>query len=308
MRAVFFGSPAHAVPALAALASIADVALVVTVPDAPRGRSGRPAPSQVAAAAAAWGMAVERPARPSELVDALGRIAPDVAVVTAYRGLIPPELLAVPRCGFVNLHFSMLPRWRGASPVVRAILAGDEVTGVSLMQMDEGLDTGPVLATREVAIGGDSAGVLTARLAAVGARLLADTVPDHVAGRTEPVPQDDRVATAAARVRVQEAFVDPQRHTADAVLRAVRAFDPWPGAWGMVEGKRVKLWEARPAEQGPPPGVGESDGRRLVVGTSDGAVELAVVQPEGKARMGGAEWIRGRRGRHIRFEAPAVTR
>lgn len=308
MRAVFFGSPSHAVPSLAALATVAEVPLVVTVPDAPRSRSGRPVPSQVAQAAESWGMRVERPVRAAEVTEEIRGLAPDVAVVTAYRGLIPSELLAVPGRGFVNVHFSLLPRWRGASPVARAILAGDEVTGVSLMEMDEGLDTGPVLATREIPVGEVSAGILTARLAAVGARLLADVLTDHVAGRIEPAAQDDAAATAAARVRVDEAFVDPVRHSTEAVLRAVRAFDPWPGAWALVDGTRVKLWEARPAPQGPPPGVGESDGRRLVVGTRDGAVEVTVIQSEGKRRMPGAAWARGRRGSAVRFEAPPVTR
>jgi methionyl-tRNA formyltransferase len=308
MRAVFFGSPAHAVPSLAAVASVAEVALVVTVPDAPRSRSGRPVPSPIAEAARAWGMPLERPERASHALDAVAEIAPDVAVVTAYRGMISSALLSVPRCGFVNVHFSLLPRWRGATPVVRAILAGDEVTGVSIVQMDEGLDTGPVLARSEVPSGEASAGVLTARLAAEGARLLADTLPRHVAGEIEPMQQDDAAATAAARVRVDEAFVDPARHTTTGVLRAVRAFDPWPGAWGIVDRRRIKLWEARPAAVGPAPGVGESDGERLVVGTRDGAVELRVVQPEGKRRMEGAAWARGRRARPIVFEGPPATR
>jgi len=304
MRAVFFGSPSHAVPSLAALATVAEVALVVTVPDAPRSRSGRPVPSQVAQAAESWGMRVERPVRAAEVAEEMRRLAPDVAVVTAYRGLIPRGLLAVPRRGFVNVHFSLLPRWRGASPVVRAILAGDETTGVSRMVMDEGLDTGPVLVERQTPVGEATAGVLTARLAAVGAGLVSEAVPRYVAGEIEPVPQDGEAATAAARVAVEEAFVDPARHTTDAVLRAVRAFDPWPGAWGVVDGRRVKLWGARPADPRPEPGVAARDTEGLVVGTRDGAVEFTEVQPEGKRRMRGADWVRGRQGRPLRFGRP----
>jgi methionyl-tRNA formyltransferase len=308
MRAVFFGSPPHAVPVLAALAAVADVALVVTVPDAAKSRSGRPVPSQVAEAALAWGMTVARPERPSEIVDDVRRVAPDVAVVTAYRGLIRPDLLGVPTRGFVNVHFSLLPRWRGASPVVRAILAGDTVTGVTLMQMDAGLDTGPVLASRRVPVGSETAGVLTARLSALGAGLLGEALPLHVAGEIEPVAQNDEEATAAGLVRVEEAFVDPARHTTAAVARAVRAFDPWPGAWAIVDGVRVKLWGTRPADPGPEAGSAVSDGERLVVGTSDGAVELLEVQPSGKRRMSGAAWARGRRGGPIRFEQPRTHR
>jgi methionyl-tRNA formyltransferase len=304
MRSVFFGSPSHAVPSLAALASISDVRLVVTVPDAPRRRSGRPLPSQVAEAARWWGMPVERPGRAVDVIDAVREIAPDVAVVTAYRGLIPPELLAVPACGFVNVHFSLLPRWRGASPVVRAILAGDEETGVTLMQLDPGLDTGPVLATRPFLVGEASAGVLTARLSFVGAALLADVLPRHVAGEIDLVPQDDGAATAAGPIRVAEAFVDPETHATAAVVRAVRAFDPWPGAWGVVDGLRVKLWDVRPCDPGPEPGFAESYGERLVVGTRDGAVELVTIQPEGKRRMSGPAWARGRQEHPIRFGRP----
>jgi methionyl-tRNA formyltransferase len=150
----------------------------------------------------------------------------------------------------------------------------------------------------------ESAGVLTARLSFAGAALLADVLPRYVAGEVEPVAQDDDAATAAGPIRVAEAFVDPEAHATAAVVRAVRAFDPWPGAWGVVDGLRVKLWEARPHGPGPEPGLAESDGERLVVGTRDGAVEIVTVQPEGRRRMSGAAWARGRQGRPIRFGRP----
>jgi len=309
MRAVFFGSPPHAVPVLASLTTVADVPLVVTVPDAARGRSRRPVPSAVGEAAAAWGIPLAKPQRPAEVGEQVAALAPDVAVVTAYRGLIPPGLLDVPAAGFVNVHFSVLPRWRGASPVVRAILAGDTTTGVSIMVMDEGLDTGPVLAVREMALDGtETAGIATARLAALGAAMAADTLADHVAGRITPAAQDEPAATAARRVSVSEAFVDPARHTTEAVLRAVRAFDPRPGAWCVVDGARLKVWGARPAAAGPEPGSGEPGPSGVVVGTSDGAVELTTVQPEGRPRMEAAAWARGRRGGPIRFTLPSEPR
>ena len=164
MRAVFYGTPAEAVPILAALTEAADVALVVTQPDRPQGRSRRPVPPPVKVAAEAWGMPVAQPRRASEDLETVRACAPDVAVVAAYGQLLKPALLEVPPAGFVNVHFSMLPRWRGASPVVRALLAGDETTGVSIMQIDEGLDTGPVFATAETPVRtSETAGALTAR-------------------------------------------------------------------------------------------------------------------------------------------------
>jgi methionyl-tRNA formyltransferase len=307
--AVFFGSPAHAVPALAALATVADVRLVVTVPDAPRGRSRRRVATPVAEAAEAWGMPVAKPEKAAEVTATVEEIAPDVALVTAYRGLIRPALLAVPRTGFVNVHFSLLPRWRGASPVVRAVLAGDDETGVTLMQMDEGLDTGPVLGRRAVPIGDAvSAGVLTAGLAAVGAEMVTAFLPGWIDGTVTAHPQPEEGVTAAGMVTVEEAFIDPALHGAGAVLLAVRAFDPNPGAWGVVDGERVKLWRARPAASGPEPGVAALLGDDLVLGTAEGAVVLDEVQPAGKRRMSGAEWARGRRGEPARFERPTPPR
>ena len=306
MRAVFLGTPPHAVPTLAALCSVAEVALVVTRPDRPRGRRGSPVAPAVKEAAAAWGLPVVQPDRSSELAGPIGDAAPDVAVLVAYGRLIPAPVLEIPAAGFVNVHFSLLPRWRGASPVVRAILAGDDTTGVTLMRLDEGLDTGPVYASRPVAMGPEeSAGVLTARLAALGAAMVGEDLERIVAGSAVAAPQDDAAATAAAPVRPEEAFVDPGRHASAAVLRAVRAFDPAPGAWTAVEGRRLKLWRAASAAgQGPEPGVAELRGGRVLAGTADGAVELLEVQPEGKRRMGAAEWLRGRRGAPARLGPP----
>jgi methionyl-tRNA formyltransferase len=309
MRAVFLGTPPHAVPTLAALCSVAEVALVVTRPDRPRGRHGAPVAPAVKEAAAAWGMPVAQPERSADLAGPIRAAAPDVAVLVAYGRLIPSPVLEIPAAGFVNVHFSLLPRWRGASPVVRAILAGDATTGVTLMRLDEGLDTGPVYAARPVEIGRDeSAGLLTARLAALGAGMVAELLGDIVGGSAAPVPQDDAAATAAAPVGPDEAFVDPTRHSSEAVLRAVRAFDPAPGAWTAVDGKRLKLWRAAPCDRaGPGPGIAELRDGRVLAGTPDGAVELLEVQPEGRRRMGAAEWLRGRRGAPARLGRPPAT-
>jgi methionyl-tRNA formyltransferase len=304
-RAAFYGTPAAAVPVLAALLEVAEVPLVVTQPDRPRGRSGRPMPPPVKVAAESWGLQVVQPRRASQDLETVRAASADVAVVAAYGQLLSPALLEIPPAGFVNVHFSLLPRWRGASPVVRAILAGDGRTGVSIMQIDEGLDTGPVYARAETAIGaGETAGELTARLAALGARLLADALPGIVAGSAVPSPQDDAAATAAAKVRTEEAFVDPRHHTSDAVLRAIRAFNPRPGAWGRVDGERIKLWEATPAEgPAPVPGTAEPAGGEVRLGTGDGAVVLERVQPSGKAPMAAGDWMRGRRGAPAVFES-----
>ena len=306
MRAVFYGTPAEAVPSLAALGGMAEVVLVTTRADKPRGRSGKPQAPPVKEAALELGLPVSQPLRAVHDLDRLRSLEPDVAVVVAYGQILPPELLAVPRHGFVNVHFSLLPRWRGASPVVRTILAGDELTGVTLMQLDAGLDTGPVVAVSPTRVGaGESAGELTARMAGMGAALLVEHLPAYLAGARVPRPQPEEGVTAAGRVRVEEAFVDPTRHRPQAVLRAVRAFDPKPGAWTSLDGVRLKLWRARAAVGGgPEPGVAAVVGGAVLLGAAGGPVELVEVQPEGRNRMGAADWMRGRRQQPARFTPP----
>ena len=307
MKAVFYGTPAEAVPSLEALSHVAEVLLVTTRPDRPRGRSGRPQAPPVKEAARALDLPVSQPERAVHDLERLRGLAPDVAVVVAYGQLLPPALLGVPAAGFLNVHFSLLPRWRGASPVVRTVLAGDPVAGVTLMILDEGMDTGPVVAVEPTKVGpGETAGELTGRLAALGAEMLVRHLPAYLAGAITPRPQPAEGATAAARVRVEEAFVDPTRHRGEAVLRAVRAFDPKPGAWTELDGVRVKLWRARPsAGPGPAPGVAATAGEAVLLGASDGPVELLEVQPAGRDRMSAAAWMRGRRGEPARFTRPA---
>ncbi len=297
IRAVFMGTPVAAVPILSALRGVADVALVVTRPDRARGRSSRLVPPPAKEAALEAGLAIVQPSSGTELFEAVAAVEPDVAVVAAYGRIIRPDLLAVPRHGFINVHYSLLPRWRGASPVVRAILAGDETTGVSLMVMDEGLDTGPVFASEAVAIlGDDTTGVLTGRIAEVAGRLLAAELPPYLEGRLTPVPQDDSQATAAAKVTTEEAHVDPTRHSAVSIVRAVRAFNPRPGAWSIVDGHRLKIWRAIEAPSDSEVGVARLEEGSVVLGTRDGAVELLEVQPAGKPSMEAGAWMNGRRG------------
>ncbi len=303
IRAAFLGTPDEAVPILLAVADVAEVAVVITRPDAAKGRSGRlvSPPVKVVAEERSW--RVEQPKRAADIASLVGGI--DVAVVAAYGRIVPAAALAVPGAGFVNVHFSILPRWRGASPVVRAILAGDRDTGVTLMRMDEGLDTGPAFETAVTEIGADeTTGALTSRLAELGADLVRRRLADVVSGAIEAAPQDSARTTAAGKVTVEEAFVDPHRHTTTAVLRAVRAFNPKPGAWGVVGEERIKVWRAAPAEGLVAPGTAILANGSVYLGASDGTVELIEVQPEGKPVMSAAAWMNGRRGVPAVFGRP----
>lgn len=296
MRAAFLGTPSAAVPTLAALVDVVDVALVVTRPDAARGRSGTKIAPPIKTAAGEWGLPVAQPATHRDLFAVLSDHAIDLGVVVAYGRILRPEVLALPRYGFLNVHFSLLPRWRGAAPVERAILAGDSITGVSLMALDEGMDTGPVIAVRETPIARDeTGGTLTARLSYLGAELLDDTFPGFVSGARVPAPQIEAAATHAAPLTVAEARVDLQQ-TAAGAQRVVMAFNPRPGAWTMVAKDRLKIWQASVSEEDVSVGHIEVRDGRPVLGFWDGALELVEVQPAGKRPMPGTDWARGRQG------------
>jgi methionyl-tRNA formyltransferase len=299
------GTPTAAVPILEALQDVADVVLVITRPDKPRGRSRTPMAPPVKLAALEAGLAVAQPTTGDELFDAVAAARPDVAVVAAYGRLIKPELLELPTFGFVNVHYSLLPRWRGASPVVRAILAGDEETGVCLMKMDADLDTGPVISASRVAIQPhDDTESLTTTLAALGAELLAASLPSYLDGEITPQSQDDDRATAAGKVTTDEAHLDPEHHSAVAIDRAVRAFNPKPGAWSEVDGARLKVRAVAPVGEvgmSPPPGWAELVDGRVIVGTRTEPIELMLVQPAGKPLMSGRDWMNGRRGQPARL-------
>ncbi|HAX82687.1 MAG TPA: methionyl-tRNA formyltransferase [Actinobacteria bacterium] len=300
-RAAFLGTPAEAVPVLEALAEVAIITRVITRPDRPKGRSGKVSPPPVKIVAHRQGWEVAQPERTADLAALVAGC--DVAVVAAYGRIVPEMALRVPSAGFVNVHFSLLPRWRGASPVVRAILAGDAMTGVTLMQLDAGLDTGPILDRVETPIGPEeSAGELTTRLAHLGAGLLRDRLEAVVSGVLRPLAQDETAATAAGKVTVAEAHLDPKRHHTTAMLRAVRAFNPKPGAWGRVEGLRLKVWVARPAVGEVPAGTAVTMGKAVVLGTADGAIELVMVQPEGRSPLAAIDWMNGRRGAAAEFD------
>lgn len=293
MRVVFFGTPADAVPALRALhADGHDVARVVTQPDRRRGRGGATTPSPVKQAAEELGLPVRTPSRAVEIAPEVAALDADLGVVVAFGQLLPAALLEACRLGFVNLHFSLLPRWRGAAPVERAVLAGDAETGACVMALDEGLDTGPVFACVRTPIGPDeAAGTLRARLVDLGTDLLVRTVP--TVEESTPHPQEGE-ATFAPKLSVDEFRLDPRR-PAEELARLVRAGNPRPGAWGVVSGRRLKVLrarvEAQPADE---VALGHVD-RRGAVGTGAGVLVLEEVQPEGRAAMTASAWRAGLR-------------
>lgn len=298
MRAVFLGTPEAAIPALEALDGVADVALVVTRPDRPRGRSKQPQPSDVKLAASDLGLPLSQPHTKDELRSAIESVGIfDVAVVVAFGMIVPEDVLAMAPHGFVNIHFSLLPRWRGAAPVQRAIAEGDSVTGVTLMKMDEGLDTGGIIDQVEVVIeDGDNTDTLTERLAEAGAALMVESLPRYVDGTLRVRQQSATGITYAAKVLPEEARLDFSQGCA-AVSASIRAFNPKPGAYARHESGRIKIWEAEPRSlDSLSPGELEVVAGELLVGTGGSALALREIQPAGKRRMAGDEWARGRQG------------
>jgi methionyl-tRNA formyltransferase len=215
MKAAFLGTPSAAVPCLAAVADVVDVTVVVTRPDRARGRGRKPGETAVKVAAREWGLRTAQPEGIADLERVLGQANVDVAIVVAYGMLLPTRVLTLAATGFLNVHFSLLPRWRGAAPVERAILEGDERTGVSLMLIDEGVDTGPIISVVETPIGADeTGGSLTARLSYLGAELIDDALPGYLAGRRSPAHQLDAGRTLAPALLRDEAQLDGRRDPA----------------------------------------------------------------------------------------------
>jgi methionyl-tRNA formyltransferase len=304
MRLVFAGTPEVALPSLEALLkSDHEVVAVVTRPDARAGRGRSLVPSPVRTRAEEAGLEVLTPTRPSDPVflQRLRELAPDACPVVAYGALVPPAALEVPRHGWINLHFSLLPAWRGAAPVQHAIMAGDEVTGACTFRLEAGLDTGPVFGVMTEAIRPtDTAGDLLDRLAEAGAGLLVATLDGIADGSLSPVPQGTEGVSAAPKIEVEDARVRWSR-PALAVDRLVRGCTPSPGAWTMFRGQRVKLgplahrWE--PETDGEVPALAPGElyvtRRAVLVGTASGPVGLGQVQPHGKKAMPAPDWARG---------------
>ncbi|WP_105030115.1 methionyl-tRNA formyltransferase [Arthrobacter ruber] len=306
MRVLFAGTPEVAIPSLRALVDAGfDVAAVLTRVDAPVGRKRVLTPSPVAVAAEALGLPVLKANRfTTELIGALAALDLDAAAIVAYGGIVPPAGLAVPRHGWINLHFSVLPAWRGAAPVQHAVLAGDAITGATTFRLEEGLDTGPVFGVMtETLEPSATSGEVLERLASSGAVLLVQTLAGIDAGQVTATPQAGEPSLAPklsidhARIR----WSDP----APAVRRRVNAVTPEPGAWSLLDGQRLKLGPVRPASVGHgasadvavpgvlAPGAVRLAGREVLVGTGTDPLALGEVQPAGKKMMNALDWARG---------------
>lgn len=298
VRIVFLGTPAFAAYPLRQLATDKrfDVVGVVTQPDRATGRSATPQPPPVKLLALEYGIPVLQPEtlKDPAAVAALAALRPDVGVVAAYGEILRRDVLAIPPLGYLNLHPSLLPRYRGPTPVTGAILAGDSETGVSIMQLAAKMDAGPILVQRRVPLAADArAGALTDALFISGAPLLADALADFAAGRLQPMPQDDSAATFTRLLTRADGEID-WALPAVQIERMTRAYDPWPGAYTTWQGQLVKIIAARPlAGNGAAPGrlVDTSTGPAVVTG--NGLLELLVVQPAGKRQLTAADWRRG---------------
>ncbi|MGN6688603.1 MAG: methionyl-tRNA formyltransferase [Actinomycetales bacterium] len=300
MRLVFAGTPAAALPSLEALlASSHDVVGVLTRPDAPAGRGRRLVPSPIAQRAAEAGLPTVKASRlrDPETLEAIRQLGPDACAIVAYGALVPPAALTIPPLGWVNLHFSVLPAWRGAAPVQHAVLAGDEVTGATTFLLEEGLDTGPVLGVlTETVRPRDTSGELLTRLSEAGAGLLVATMDGLESGGLRPVPQPDEGISLAPKIGVEQARV-PWASPGFHVDRLARAMTPEPGPWTTFRGERLGLGPVLPqsSQEGPTlaPGELRADKRQVLVGTGTEPVALTEVRPPGKRPMAAADWARG---------------
>ena len=298
MRAVFFGTPAIAVPALRALAEVAEIVGVVCQPDRPAGRGLNLQPPAVKVAALELGCEVHQPVKvkTGNLDEWLRERTPDVALVMAYGRILPPAVLAAPTRGCMNLHASLLPRWRGAAPINWSIIHGDRETGICLMQMDEGLDTGPVYARRVIPIGDqETAGELAERLAATSAELVREELARAVAGELAAVPQEHEAASHAAPLERADGALNFSR-TARDLVNLVRGLAPRPGAHTLLNGRPLKIAQARLVPNGPrgEAGLVSVYDKQVLVSTVDGAFELCRAQLEGRKELPAIDLVNGR--------------
>ena len=295
-RVAFLGTPEAAVPTLEAVSERFEVGLVITQPDKPRGRSGTPQPGPVKAAALQHGSPVAQPTTHDELREALLGSGPfDVGIVVAYGRIIRTEALELPDAGMLNVHFSLLPRWRGAAPVNRALIEGDTMTGVTIIKLDEGLDTGPVLTAQAVDIGKrEDAGALTDRLARLGARLLVDRIRSYLDGDLFPVPQSGDGASYASKLTKSDRELSVDSDPASFVNR-VRGMSPEPAAVIAIDDEVHKIYAAEEAATEMAAGKWGAVEGWPVVGLSSGAVRVLSLQAPGKQRISGDSWVRGRR-------------
>lgn len=299
-RIVFMGSPDFALPTLRALARHFAVVGVLTQPDRPAGRGRKLLPPPVKTLAREFGIPVVQPRRLHKSPEAMAQLrawTPDVIVVAAFGQILKPDVLDLPPHGCINIHASLLPRWRGAAPINAAILHGDAETGITIMKMDVGLDTGPILSQRAIPIGADeTAGVLFDKLASLGAELLVETLPRYLNGEITPQKQDDSLATYAPMLKKSDGELDFTRPALE-LARQVRAFNPWPGTYLQKAGKPLKVRAAHPVDDVKSPGAGVPvvHAGFPAVGTSQGLLVLDEVQPQGKRAMSGDAFLRGAR-------------
>jgi len=294
MRLVYLGTPSFAVPTLERIAGAGhEVLAVFTQPDRPKGRGQKDAMSPVKEAALRLGLRVEQPerVRRPEVVEQLRVMAPEAMVVVGYGQIIPQSILDIPPRGIINVHASLLPKYRGAAPIQWAIARGERTTGVTTMKIDAGLDTGAMLLKWETEIGGEETAVeLGARLAVAGADLLQRTLeklPTIV-----PEAQDNSQATLAPILKREDGHID-WKMPAREILNRARGFQPWPGAYGFLRGQRFHVWRGAAADKELAPGALMADGKRLFAGCGGGAIELVEIQLEGKKRMAAAAFLNG---------------
>ena len=304
VRIVFFGTPAFAVPALRAIAGRHDVVGVVAQPDKPSGRGMRLQAPAIAVAARELGLHLLQPARIREptFLGEIENLRPEIGVVIAYGRILPPALLSIPPHGFINVHASLLPKYRGAAPIQRAIEAGETITGITIMRVDEQLDHGAMLAIVETAIGSDErAGSLSSRLSEIGATAVVEVLDAIAAGQAREVAQDHELATHAAKLEKQEGLITFQE-SARTITRRFRAFEPWPGIFVSTRGDMVKLLDVSAREgEGSARHVVDFDGQGVIVGTGQGLVRIGSLQEPGRARASASAvarslgWKRGER-------------
>ena len=309
-RVVYAGTPEFALPALAALCdSEHEVVAVYTQPDRPAGRGRKLQPSPVKAFALEAGLPVRQPTglRDTQAIEELAAIDADLMVVAAYGLLLPRAVLEIPRYGCLNIHASLLPRWRGASPIQHAILAGDETSGITLMKMAAGLDTGDMIARAEIPIETHwTAADLHDALAPLGARLLREVLTDLPAALAAAEPQDDAHATYAPRLEKSDAEIDWHK-PAERLLREIRAYYPWPVSYTALEGENLRLWRAEPApgvDAGEPGLVIAHDSRAVYVGCADAAIAVTELQFPGRRRCSAGEALNARDLTGIRLGGP----
>ena len=300
LNLVFAGTPRFAVSTLDKLVEAGfSVSLVVTQPDRPSGRGMELTASPVKQRARQLGLPITQPEKIKENQDFLAQLAairPDAIVVVGYGRMIPPWMIDLPRFGNVNLHASLLPKYRGAAPIQWAIASGETVTGVTTMRINLGLDAGDILLQKPVAMAAEeTAESLAPRLASIGAELMIDTLQGLAAGTIRPSPQEDSQATLAPSLKKEDGRIDFAR-SAQEIWNRLRGFQPWPGAFTSFRGKNLQIWEAKPMEKHVPPAALQTEHEWLLVGCGGNtALELLVVQPEGKRRMSARDFLHGHR-------------